>query len=143
MQFDMSPMSKSAVTRLFVGGIVVIVAGAVLVLAAIWGAFASGVIAVGGTDPIAVNGGTMAWLLVGLGLIAVLMTIGGFVLAVISWIGALLNTFQIEDRMWFLLLLVLGLFGLGFFAMVAYVVAGPDSTRRDQASTAVSTATQG
>jgi hypothetical protein len=139
MTFDVSPMSKAAITRLFVGGVVAIIAGAVLLVAAVWMAFAGGVIVLGGTDPIAVNGGSTAWLLVGLGLVAVLTVLGGSIAAVVSWVGALLNTFRLEDRTWFVLLLLLGLFNLGFLAMLGYVVAGPDSTRREQAPTAAST----
>jgi dipeptide/tripeptide permease len=136
-------MSKSTITRLFALGIVTIIAGAVLLVAALWGVFASGVIVVGGPDVVEVNGGSTAWLLVGLALIAVLVSFGGFVAAVVSWIGALLNTFQLEDRTWFVLLLVLGLFSLGFIAMLAYVVTGPDSTRPDRVPSAAPTPTQG
>ena len=48
--------------------------------------------------------------------------VGGLV----SWIGALLNTWQLESKTWFAVLLLLGIFNFGFFAMVAYLVAGPD-----------------
>ena len=48
-----------------------------------------------------------------------------------SWIGALLNTWQLESRAWFVGLLLLGIFNLGFFAMVAYLLAGPDGTETD------------
>ena len=141
MTFDVSPMSKAGITRLFVGGVVAIIAGAVLLLAAVWMAFASGVIVVGGTDPIVVNGGSSAWLLVGLGLVAVLTVTGGSIAAVVSWLAALLNTFQLEDRTWFVLILLLGLFNLGFLAMLVYLVAGPDSTRPRQAPAAARTPT--
>jgi len=50
----------------------------------------------------------------------------------VSWIGALLDTWQLESKAWFIGLLLLGIFNLGFFAMVAYVIAGPDG----QATTA-------
>ena len=50
--------------------------------------------------------------------------IGGLV----SWIGALLNTAQLESKTWFLVLLLLGIFSFGLVAMIAYVVAGPDGT---------------
>ena len=43
-----------------------------------------------------------------------------------SWIGALLNTWQLESRTWFAVLLLLGIFNLGFFAMIAYLLVGPD-----------------
>jgi hypothetical protein len=51
MQFDVSPMSKSAVTRLFIGGIATVVVGVVLMLAVVWGTFANGVIVLGGSEP--------------------------------------------------------------------------------------------
>jgi hypothetical protein len=48
-----------------------------------------------------------------------------------AWIGALVNTYQVPDKTWFAVLLVGGLLGfafglVGFAAMVAYLVAGPD-----------------
>lgn len=45
-----------------------------------------------------------------------------------SWTGALLNTWQLPGKAWFVSVLLLGIFNLGFFAMIAYVIAGPDST---------------
>ena len=40
-----------------------------------------------------------------------------------AWIGALLNTWQLEDKLWFGALLVGGLLGLGVVAMIAYSLA--------------------
>ena len=48
----------------------------------------------------------------------------------VSSIGALLNTWQLEDKAWFASLLALGLVGFGVVAMIAYVVAGPDGTKQ-------------
>jgi hypothetical protein len=39
----------------------------------------------------------------------------------------LLNTSRLEDKAWFAALLVLGLISLGWVAMIAYVLRGPDS----------------
>ena len=47
-----------------------------------------------------------------------------------AWIGALLNTWHLDNKAWFIALLVIGIFSLGFFAMIAYVVAGPDGTEQ-------------
>ena len=58
-----------------------------------------------------------------------LAALAGTIAAVVSWIGALLNTWQLEDKMWFGLLLA-GVLGLGVVAMIAYVVADPDGTSR-------------
>ena len=64
-----------------------------------------------------------------LGLIGVIALVGGSIAGLIAWIGALLNTAQLPDKAWFIVLLVLGLFSFGFIAMLAYVIAGPDGTR--------------
>ena len=110
MSIEMIRMSKKNVTRLFVGAIVAVGAGLVLGFAALWAALASDAIDLGGSDVIDVTGGTVA--------------------AVVSWIAALLNTWQLEDKMWFWSLLALGLLGFGVVAMIAYVVAGPDGTKQ-------------
>jgi hypothetical protein len=43
-----------------------------------------------------------------------------------GWIGALLNTWQLDSKAWFVALLLLGIFNFGFFAMIAFLAAGPD-----------------
>ena len=103
------PMSKRTITRLFVGAIVAVAAG--LVLAALWAAVASDLVV---TVTLAVVGS--------------LAMLAGAVAGVVPWMG-LLNTAQLEDKTWFVSLLVLSLFGAGLLAMVAYVLAGPDGRR--------------
>ncbi len=68
----------------------------------------------------------------------VIVMIGGFVVTAVgglvqlaAWIGALANSYRLPDRLWFVILLISGLLGLGFpvlgFAvMAAYVIGGPD-----------------
>jgi len=51
---------------------------------------------------------------------------GGALGQFVAWIGALLNSAQLHDKTWFLVLLLVGLFSFGFIAMVVYVIAGPD-----------------
>ena len=46
-----------------------------------------------------------------------------------------INTAELEDKTWFVVLLVLGLFSFGFVAMLAYVIAGPDGVRRSRLPT--------
>jgi hypothetical protein len=123
-------MSKKNVTRLFVGAVVVVAAGLVLGLAALWTTLASDAIEVGGSDFIDVNGGSGAWTALGLVIVGSLAILGGTVAAVVSWIAALLNTWQLEEKTWFASLLALGLLGFGVVAMIAYVVAGPDGTQQ-------------
>ena len=79
------------------------------------------------------------------GLIGILAMIGGGFAQLVSWVGAVLNTARLEDKTWFVVLLLLGLVSFGFVAMIAYVIAGPDGTvrapqRRIAQSTPVTTA---
>ena len=57
-----------------------------------------------------------------------------------SWIGALLNTSQLESKTWFAVLLLTGIFNFGFIAMLAYVIAGPDGSAPTSRPVAPSTA---
>jgi hypothetical protein len=122
-------ISKSTVTRVFVGAMGAAGAGLVLGFAALSAALASHAIDLGGSNFIDVNGGFGAWTALGLVVLGSLAMLGGAIAAVLSWIGALLNTWQLEDKTWFGALLVLGLLGFGVLAMIAYVLGGPDGTR--------------
>ncbi|MGH3083135.1 MAG: hypothetical protein ACRDNP_03590 [Gaiellaceae bacterium] len=133
MSIEIIRMSKKNVTRLFVGASVALGVGLVLGVAALSAALASDAIDVGGSDVIEVNGGSGAWTALGLFIVGSLAILGGTIAAVVSWIGALLNTWQLEDKMWFASLLALGLLGFGVIAMIAYVVAGPDCTKQSVA----------
>ena len=121
-------MSKATVTRFFIGAGLAIIAGAILAVAAIWVAIANDVFVMNGSDIVGLQGGALAWSLLGLAILGGLAVMGGFIAGLVSWIGALLNTWQLESKIWFAVLLALGIFNLGFFAMIAYLVAGPDGT---------------
>ena len=134
-------MTKVAITRLFASGMVAIVAGTILAVFAVIAAFAAGGIVLGGPGYVEVRGGPFATALLVL-FVATLAIIVGVVIGLTSWIGALLNTFRLEDKTWFVGLLVLGLWNFGFVAMVAYVLAGPDGTTRPEAALGDLTATE-
>jgi hypothetical protein len=121
-------MSKATVTRLFIGSGIAIISGAIVAVAAVWLAIANNVFVMAGPNVIGLTGGALAWLLVGLGVVGGLAVAGGFTGGLVSWIGALLNTWQLESKTWFAVLLLLGIFNLGFFAMIAYLIAGPGGT---------------
>lgn len=123
-------MSKATVTRVFLGSVIAVVAGAILAFAAVWIAYANGAFVMSGPDVIGVQSTPLAWTIVGLGVVAALAMIAGFVGGLVSWIGALLNTSQLEDKTWFVLVLVLGLLSFGLVAMIAYVIGGPDGIKR-------------
>jgi hypothetical protein len=127
-------MAKSTVTRLFVGSVIAVVAGLVLGFVAVLVAFASDSLVMSGPDVVGIEPTAAAWSMVGVAALAVLAIVGGAIGGLVSWIGALLNTAELEDKTWFVLLLVLGILSFGLVAMIAYVIAGPDGTRRPVAS---------
>jgi hypothetical protein len=121
-------MSKTVITRLFVGALVVGVAGILVSVVSVLIALADGVIVIGGPTAVTVKGDALAGLLIWL-VIASLLMGAASIAAIASWLGALFNTFRLEDKLWFIALLILGLASFGWVAMIAYVLAGPDSTR--------------
>jgi hypothetical protein len=121
-------MSKATVTRLFIGGLIAVAAGTILAVAAIWLAVVNHVFVMNGPDITGINGSTLAWSLLGFALVGGLTLAGGMIAGLISWIGALLNTWQLESRVWFTILLLTGIFNFGFVAMIAYLIVGPDGT---------------
>ncbi len=129
-------MSKATVTRLFIGSAIAVTAGAILAVAAVWLAIANDVFAMNGPDIVGVRGSGVAWSLVGIGIVGGLAIAGGMIGGLVSWMGALLNTAQLETKMWFIALLLLGIFNFGFVAMIAYVIAGPDGTAQSARSSA-------
>jgi hypothetical protein len=132
MLFEKFRVPKKTVTQLFVGAIAAFGAGLVLGMAALWAALATDAIDMGGRYVIDVNGGSGAWTALALVILGSLVLLGGTVAAVMSWMGALVNTWQLEDKLWFASLLALGLLGFGVVAMIAYVVAGPDGANHGE-----------
>jgi hypothetical protein len=119
-------MSKATVTRLFIGSLIAVGAGAILGIAAVAVAIANHVFVMAGSEIVGLQGGAFAWSLIGLGIAGAIVIMSGLIVGLIAWIGALLNTWQLESRAWFAVLLLTGIFNFGFLAMVAYVIAGPD-----------------
>jgi len=119
-------MSKSVVTRLFIASLIAFATGAVIATTGVVLAIANGVFVIAGSELVGVRGGALAWSLLGLGIVGGLVIAGGLVSGLVAWIGALLNTWQLESKTWFAVLLLTGIFNFGFIAMVIYVIAGPD-----------------
>jgi hypothetical protein len=134
-------MAKQTVTRLFIGSLIAALAGAVLLIVAVSVALANDVFVFEGAQVVDVRPTGLALGMLGLGIAGALTVIGAAIGGLISWIGALLNTSQLESKAWFLGLLLLGIFNLGFLAMIAYLVAGPDgrpTVARNSATASVS-----
>ena len=120
-------MTKPTIAKLFFGSLIVLVGGIVLLAAgAVW-AFASGLIVIDDSG-ISTRGalvGDPSVIILGLA-VGVIAVLGGAIGQLVAWLGAVVNTSHLEDKTWFVLLLVLGLVSFGFVAMVVYVLVGPD-----------------
>jgi hypothetical protein len=119
-------MFKATVTRLFIGSLIAFGAGAIVATFAIALAIANDIFVMAGNDIVAIQGGGLAWALIGFALLGGLAAAGGIIAGFVAWIGAVLNTWQLDSKAWFVGLLLLGIFNFGFLAMIAYVIAGPD-----------------
>jgi hypothetical protein len=126
-------MTKSTVTRLFVGSLIAIIAGIILLVTGVLLGFANGSFVMSGPDVQGIRPTPFAWSMVGLGVLGVLAILGGGIGQFVAWIGAVLNTSRLEDKTWFILLLVLGLLSFGFIPMIIYLLIGPDGTARPAA----------
>jgi hypothetical protein len=74
------------------------------------------------------------WWMVALITTGALVVLAGGMAQLVAWIGALVNTYALADKTWFIVLLIAGAVGMvifplaGFVAMVVYLLIGPDST---------------
>jgi hypothetical protein len=121
-------MAKATVTRLFVGSLIAIVGGIILLATGVLVGFASGAFVMSGHDVSGIQPTPFAWSMVGLSVLGLLALLGGGIGQFVAWIGAVLNTSRLEDKTWFIVLLVLGLLSFGFIPMIIYLLIGPDGT---------------
>jgi hypothetical protein len=121
-------MTKSTVNKLFVGSLIAIAGGTVLSLVAAIVAYTNSALIMNGPDVVGVEPTAFAWSMVGVAIVGGLVMVTGAIGQFVAWIGAVLNTSRLEDKTWFIVLLVLGLLSFGFVAMLVYVLAGPDGT---------------
>lgn len=134
-------MRKSTITRTWLGGLVLL-AGALLVA----GISVGLMLAYGGTFTQAAAGNGfdfvpsyngVFWTTVGIMVAGCAVAAVAGLVQLAAWIGALVNTYQLQDKTWFVVLLAGGVLGLafgliGFAAMVAYLIAGPDGMSAGQ-----------
>lgn len=121
-------MTKTTVTKTFIGSLVAMVAGVFVVVAGVLLAFTTGSFEMTGSDVTGFHLSASAPAAMGLAFIGVLAIVGGAIGQFIAWIGAVVNTSRLDDKTWFVVLLVLGILSFGFVAMLVYVLVGPDGT---------------
>lgn len=119
-------MSKTTIKKLFVGSLVALAGGLVLLAVAGTLAYANGNFVKDGPDVAGIHGTAFGWVMIGLAAVAILVLIAAAITQFVAWTGAVLNTASLEDKPWFIVLLVTGLLSFGFIAMIAYLIAGPD-----------------
>lgn len=130
-------MRKAQVTRLWVLGVIVCVAGFIIAGISVGLMLANG----GQWVPTDVPNNYdfvprtdgFFWTTVGFTVVGGVILIAGAIAQLVAWVGALVNTYALVDKTWFVVLLVGGLIGVAFglahlAAMIAYVIAGPDGT---------------
>ena len=133
-------MTKSTVVKLFWGSLIGLVAGLVLMGITFALAISNDIFIMSGPDVTGIKSGILPWILLGLMGLAMLLLLFAGVAHFVAWIGAVLNTAQLPDKTWFVVLLVVGLLGLVFIATVAYVIAGPDGVKAKEEASALSQA---
>jgi hypothetical protein len=118
-------MSKSTITRIFVGSLVALAGGLILLVVAGGLAYANGNFVMDGPDVVGVRSTPSGWALILLAIVGMFTMIGALVAQFVAWIAAVVNTAQLPDKTWFIVLLVCGLLSFGFVATVVYLIAGP------------------
>jgi hypothetical protein len=132
-------MSRSVIAKLFYGSLIAFAAAVILVAVAGAIAVGSSSLTMNGQDVVGVQA-PFGWLIVIAAMLAVLVFFAGSIAQLVAWIGALIETAPLENKAWFIILLVAGLLGFGLITMLVYLLAEPDP-RRAGAPTGATSAT--
>jgi hypothetical protein len=119
-------MHKTMIRKLFVGSLTALAGGLVLLAVAGGLAFANSSLVKDGQDVTAIHATPLGWTMIGLAGVAILVLVAAVITQFVAWVGAVINTAQLEDKTWFIVLLVTGLLSFGFIAMIVYLIAGPE-----------------
>jgi hypothetical protein len=122
-------MHKTLIRKLFVGSLIALAGG--LVLLALTGglAIANSSLVKNGPDVTGIHATALGWVMIGLAGVAILVLVAAAITQFVAWVGAVINTAQLQDKTWFIVLLVTGLLSFGFIAMIVYLIAGPEDSQ--------------
>ncbi|HZA74457.1 MAG TPA: hypothetical protein VE476_16310 [Propionibacteriaceae bacterium] len=124
-------MTRSVIVRLFVGSLIGAGVGtALFVLAAAVG-IGDEVLIMNGPDVVGIRPGALSTMMIVTAGLASLLWMAATVAVVVAWVGAIINTASLPSKTWLAIELVLGLLGLPFVAVLAYVVGRPEATAYD------------
>lgn len=130
-------MTKSLIVKLFWGSLIWLVAGLVLMVVGCALAISNDIFVMNGPDVTGVKAGALSWTVLSLMGLALVVLLFAAVAHFVAWIGAVLNTANLPDKTWFVVLLVVGLLGFVFIATIAYVIAGPDGLKAKEEALAL------
>jgi hypothetical protein len=72
----------------------------------------------GGPDVTGIRETLFGWVMVGLAGLAIVVVLAAAVTQFVAWVGAVINPGGLNDKTWFIILLVTGPFSFGFIAMI-------------------------
>jgi hypothetical protein len=121
-------MSKPTITKVFFGSLIAIVGGVFVMAAGFLLSLGDVSVVTSGQQVTSVEVSSRGTAMLVVAAAGILAIVAGAIGQLVAWIGAVVNTFHLDDKLWFVLLLVLGLLSFGFVAMLVYVIGGPDGT---------------
>ena len=125
-------MTRSVIVRLFVGSLIGAGVGtALFVLAAAVG-IGDEVLIMNGPDVVGIRPGALSTMMIVTAGLASLLWMAATVAVVVAWVGAIINTASLPSKTWLAIELVIGLLGLPFVAVLAYVIGRPDAAALGQ-----------
>jgi hypothetical protein len=133
-------MHKTLIRKLFVGSLIALAGGLVLLAVAGGLAIANSSLVRDGPDVTGIHATALGWVMIGLSGLAILVLVAAAITQFVAWVGAVINTAQLQDKTWFVVLLVTGLLSFGFIAMIVYLIAGPEDPQPITAMPAINRA---
>lgn len=121
-------MSRSVIVKLFYGSLAAIALAIVLIAVAIGLVVATSSLLTDGPDVVGIQT-PFGWAMVVVASLAVLLFIAASTAQLVAWIGALIETAPLENKTWFVVLLVTGILGFGLIAMLVYLLSEPSPAR--------------
>jgi hypothetical protein len=123
-------MSRRTIRQLFFGSLIAIISALIVLTLMITLAVTTNSFVVEGSNVVGVQS-AWAWVIVAVCAIAGFVILAAAIAQVAAWIGALIATVNLESKTWFVVLLVAGLLGFSFIAMLIYLlVDSPDTHQR-------------
>jgi len=136
LELEVVDMTKSLIVKLFWGSLIGLVAGLVSMGISFALAIGNDIFVMSGPDVTGIKSGALSWTLLSLIGLAMFVLLFAAVTHFVAWIGAVLNTANLPDKTWFVVLLIVGLLGFVFIATIAYVIAGPDGLKAKEEASA-------